>query len=159
MTRPSADPVGHPTAAAEPPARAERSAIVPPAPAGLTTWGLGLWTRLWEVGAGVYSPRAHLDTVTRYVQLQERRAYFLRVIEDEGWTTVGSQGQVVLHPLARQLDSIETKLVPLEDRLGLSPEASIRLGIATVEAKSKLDAFLEGAGRQTSPAPPGSATT
>jgi P27 family predicted phage terminase small subunit len=85
--------------------------------------------------------------VTRYVQLQERRSYYLRVIEEEGWTTVGSQGQMVLHPLARQLDSLEGKLVPLEDRLGLSPEASLRLGLATVEAKSKLDAFLEAQGR------------
>lgn len=147
MTRPVAEPVGHPTSAQKLPVRAPRGPVIPTPPDGLTSDGLELWNRLWEVGTGVYSVRAHLEPVTRYVQLQERRSYYLRVIEEEGWTTVGSQGQMVLHPLARQLDSLEGKLVPLEDRLGLSPEASLRLGLATVEAKSKLDAFLEAQGR------------
>ena len=40
------------------------------------------------------------------------------------------------------LDQIEGRLGPLEDRLGLSPEARLRLGISSVEHKSKLEAFL-----------------
>ena len=35
------------------------------------------------------------------------------------------------------------KSLGLEDRLGLNPEARIRLGIATVEQKSRLQEFLD----------------
>jgi P27 family predicted phage terminase small subunit len=119
MSRPVANPLGNPRGATTTIARSASTA-----------------------GHGVYNTEAHRDTVVRYVQLLDRRDYFLRVLDEEGWMKVGSQGQEVLHPLARQLDSLEGKLVPLEDRLGLSPEASVRLGIATIEHKSKLDDFL-----------------
>lgn len=142
--RPVANPKGNSRPSDNLPVKAPRSANIPTPPDSFTDMGVELWDRLWEVGAGIYSPKAHIDTITRYVELQQRRTQLLNIIEDEGWTTIGSQGQVVLHPLARQVDSIEGKLVPLEDRLGLSPESSLRLGIASVEAKSKLDAFLEG---------------
>jgi hypothetical protein len=40
------------------------------------------------------------------------------------------------------LDATDGKLQQMEDRLGLNPEARIRLGIASVEGESKLSAFL-----------------
>ncbi len=56
----------------------------------------------------------------------------------------GSTGQVVVHPAARMVSDLEGRLATLEDRLGLNPEARLRLGITAVEHRSKLDAFLEG---------------
>ncbi len=67
----------------------------------------------------------------------------LTELNDEGMTTVGSRGQMVLNPKQRVLQDIEQKLVALEDRLGLSPESRLRLGISAVEHKSKLEAFIE----------------
>jgi P27 family predicted phage terminase small subunit len=147
MTRPSANPVGH--------ARAAVSKEVKPTTPGVATTpvpdpsfdqeSLELWNDLWKLGVGVYAV-AHIPSITRYVQMQQRRRKFLAIIEDEGWLVVGAQGQTVIHPVARQLSDVEGKLMSLEDRLGLSPEASLRLGIATAEVKSKLDAFLEATG-------------
>ena len=65
------------------------------------------------------------------------------VVELEGWLSVGSTGQQVVHPAAKLLQDIETKLVPLEDRLGLNPESRLRLGISSVESQSKLATFLQ----------------
>jgi len=43
----------------------------------------------------------------------------------------------------RLIAEVDSKLQSLEDRLGLNPEARIRLGIATVEQKSRLQEFLD----------------
>ena len=147
MTRPSANPVGHPrhavSKAPKPTIPVVSNAPVPPA--DFDTESVELWDTLWRLGVGVYA-EAHVPTITRYVHLTQERRHFRAIIKAEGWTVVGSQGQSVIHPIARQLRDVEGKLMSLEDRLGLSPEASLRLGIATAEVKSKLDAFLEATG-------------
>lgn len=148
--RPKAAPVGNPRKAVD---RTKRAAVpvvttAPPLPETvppLDAISARLWDALWRMGVGVYS-EPHIPTVARYVELQQRRRRFLAIIESEGWTVAGSQGQPVVNPVARQLNDVESKLTGLEDRLGLSPEAGLRLGLATVEVKSKLDAFLEAAG-------------
>jgi P27 family predicted phage terminase small subunit len=147
MSRPKAHPVGNPRHAVskEPKPVAPVVSSAPPPPAHFDREAVELWDILWTIGVGVYA-QAHVPTIQRYVELQQRRREFLAVIEAEGWLVTGSQGQPVLHPIARQLSDVEAKLTSLEDRLGLSPEASLRLGIATAEVKSRLDAFLERSG-------------
>ena len=44
------------------------------------------------------------------------------------------------------VNDLEGKLTTLEDRLGLNPEARLRLGITAVEHKTRLDAFLSEGG-------------
>ncbi len=147
MTRPSANPVGHPRQAVSKRPRPTIPVVsnAPSPPAGFDAETVALWDTLWRLGVGVYA-EAHVPTIQRYCELTQERRHFRSVIKDEGWVVVGSQGQSVLHPVARQLRDVEGKLMSLEDRLGLSPEASIRLGLATAEVKSKLDAFLEATG-------------
>jgi P27 family predicted phage terminase small subunit len=102
-----------------------------------------LWTDIWTAGHGFYLEATDAYIIERYVSLQVRRAKLMAILEDEGYVTEGSQGQDVAHPAARLLLDIEGKLPALEDRLGLSPEARLRLGLAVAETKSKLDAFRE----------------
>jgi len=101
------------------------------------------WNSIWAVGADAYHTEGDAFIIERYVSLQVRRSKLMAMIEIDGWMTEGSQGQSVANPVARLLLDIEGKLPGLEDRLGLNPEARLRLGLAAAETKSKLDSFRE----------------
>ena len=118
---------------------------MPDPPSTLGTVGRTCWANVWTLGQGVYQPT---DTyvVERYCSLHERRHQLLVLVEAEGWLTTGSTGQVVVHPAAKMVSDIEGRLSTLEDRLGLTPEARLRLGITAVEHQSRLDAFLSEGG-------------
>lgn len=49
--------------------------------------------------------------------------------------TVGSQGQLKIHPLAERLLKLEATITALEDKLGLTPRARAQLGIAIGQYK------------------------
>jgi len=116
---------------------------IPPAPDHLGPVGVEVWEDVWSFGENVYNVQSDHYIVERYASMQDRRQAILVDIAQSGYLVVGSQGQDVLNPLARVLQDLETKLVALEDRLGLSPEARLRLGITAAEHKSRLDEFLE----------------
>ena len=116
---------------------------VPDTPSTLGPIGASCWTNVWTLGAGVYQP-TDVNVIERYCALHERRHRLLVIVEADGWLSTGSTGQCVVHPAARMVSDIEGRLATLEDRLGLKPEARLRLGITAVEHRSKLDAFLEG---------------
>ena len=118
---------------------------MPDAPSTLGTVGRSCWTNVWTLGAGVYHA-TDVNVIERYCSLHERRHHLLVLVEAEGWLTTGSTGQVVVHPAAKMVSDIEGRLSTLEDRLGLNPEARLRLGITAVEHQSRLDAFLSEGG-------------
>jgi len=115
----------------------------PDAPEHLDDVAAGVWHDVWAAGSGFYVEATDSFTIERYASLQGRRLLFLAQLDRDGHTTIGSQGQLVLHPLSRVVTEIEGKLVAIEDRLGLSPQARLNLGLSQVEAKSKLDSFLK----------------
>ena len=115
---------------------------VPSPPKSFNALGRRLWSEIWEAGRTAYQQTdAHI--IERYVSLLVRRRELLDVVELEGWLSVGSTGQQVIHPAAKLVQDIEAKLVPLEDRLGCNPESRLRLGISSVESQSKLATFLQ----------------
>ena len=118
---------------------------LPDAPATLGPIGAACWTNVWTLGAGVYQP-TDAYVIGRYAAMTQRRHRLLVLVEAEGWLTTGSTGQVVVHPAARMVSDLEGRLATLEDRLGLNPEARLRLGITAVEHQSRLDAFLSEGG-------------
>jgi len=102
---------------------------VPDPPGALGEVGSELWVRVWTAGAKAYQPATDAFIIERYCSLQERRSTLLGVITVEGWLATGSTGQVVVHPAAKLLSEVEGRLGPIEDRLGLNPEARLRLGL------------------------------
>ena len=118
---------------------------MPDPPSTLGAIGRTCWANVWTLGAGVYQPTDY-NVVERYCSLHERRHQLLVLVEDEGWLTTGSTGQVVVHPAAKMVSDIEGRLSTLEDRLGLNPEARLRRGIPAVDHQSRLDAFLSEGG-------------
>lgn len=118
----------------------------PDPPSSLGPIGASCWTNIWTLGAGVYQP-TDVNVIERYCSLHERRHRLLVIIEESGsWLAQGSTGQVVVHPAAKMVSDIEGRLATLEDRLGLNPEARLRLGITGLDHRSRLDAFLSEGG-------------
>jgi P27 family predicted phage terminase small subunit len=147
--RPSADPQGNPRGSLAPaPAPAPNLAPPPPVPdppEHLGPHARAVWAEVWEAGGPNYVPKTDRYVIARYAELHERIADLRSIIEREGWVAAGSKGQDIQHPAARLLYDAEAKLTTLEDRLGLNPEARLRLGISAIEKETKLDAFLKGA--------------
>lgn len=143
MTRPSAHPTGN-RSSPTPIEVNHLTEFTPPAPpTTLSTRATEVWESVWDAGRDAYNVRTDGQVIARYAEMTARRESLLRTLDDEGWTTVGSSGQIVAHPAARLIAEVDSKLQSLEDRLGLNPEARIRLGIATVEQKSRLQEFLD----------------
>lgn len=135
---------GHPRTSLAPvtPSATPLAQFKPEAPEHFGDVATEIWDLVWDYGAKVYQP-ADRVIIARYCELQQRRYEMVHALERDGFFSVGSQGQLVQHPAARILSDIESKLVPLEDRLGLSPESRARLNISTAEAETKLSAFLK----------------
>ena len=139
-SKPAADRMGHastvPTLT-----RSNVAVLIPDVPANLGEIGQGLWSTLWELGAGLYM-MSDQWAVERWCSLQERRYQLLALVDAEGLMQVGSTGQPVVHPAMKMVDAIEGRLPGLEAVLALTPESRARLGLAAIETKNKLDQFL-----------------
>jgi len=146
QSRPTKDGVGHAKKSMKPVEVGPENLIefvAPPAPTNLGSVGVEIWDGIWLLGKDVFNVESDHWVIERYASMQERRYGILDDIDKAGYLVPGSQGQDVLNPLVRVLQDLEQKLIALEDRLGLSPEARLRLGITAADHKSKLDEFLE----------------
>ena len=144
--RPAANPQGNARKSTAPvkvqPENLLPTPPVPDVPAALDSHGTKIWHAVWAAGGDAYHGPTDAYVIERYCVLHDRHHTLMRMIENDGLTSVGSQGQVVLHPAARLIADTEKQLGGLEDRLGLNPESRLRLGISSVEAQTKLDQFL-----------------
>lgn len=118
-------------------------APVPTPPEHLSPEAVEVWEWLWTMGGSVYADTDRF-ILERYADLQGRRLHLLRVLDAEGWTSMGSKGQAAPHPAARILADVESKLTGLEDRLFLNPEKRVNFQVFIQEKASKLDLFLSG---------------
>ena len=143
MTRPSAHPQGNRSSPAPIEVSHLSEFITPTPPTTLSTRANEVWEMVWDAGRDAYNVRTDGQVIARYAEMTARRELLLKTLDTEGWTTIGSSGQIVAHPAARLISDVDSKLQSLEDRLGLNPESRIRLGIATVEQKSRLHEFLD----------------
>lgn len=110
---------------------------VPRAPAGLRVAGKNAWLGYWSSPMAQVSTQADVVVVTRYAKAVDEYFEAMKAFEKER-TVDGSQGQPRLNPLATWITSREQVLVALEDRLGLSPLARMKLGLAIGEAHRSL---------------------
>lgn len=143
MTRPSAHPQGNRSSPTPIEVNHLAEFTTPAPPTTLSTRAIEVWESAWDAGREAYNVRTDGQVIARYSEMTARRELLLKTLDAEGWTTVGSSGQIVAHPAARLIADVDSKLQSLEDRLGLNPESRIRLGIATVEQKSRLQEFLD----------------
>lgn len=94
----------------------------PRVPAHLRDGGREVWCAVWAAGEGAYNPSTDRFVVERYCELHDRRAALLAEIERDGLTTLGGNGQTVMHPALRHIETTEREMRAIESVLGLSPE-------------------------------------
>lgn len=100
------------------------------------------WTELWRSDLARRVEVVDHPAVRRLFEWRDeqyrarRRAKVLRAEAEKEATVVGSKGQPVANPLFATADAadaqalaIETRIVALEDRIGLSPKARLALGV------------------------------
>lgn len=113
-------------------------ASAPEPPDGIAPELVASWHEYWSSPlASATDAQSKLNAVTRLWQLYDLRdkhhaAYVVQPLVD------GSQGQQVLNPLGRQLNSLESQILALEDRLGLNPKSQLQLGVTWAEGQKQL---------------------
>ena len=115
---------------------------VPKPPKGLLRDTRAWWFAFWrsEVAKAVQGD-TDVQALERLAKLKDERERTYRVIHamPAGPTALGSQGQLVLHPLAKYLASTDGEIRALEDRFGLNPRARLSLGLQLTQARRRLE--------------------
>ncbi len=116
--------------------------IVPDPPDGLSPRQMASWSEFWQ------SELSRLVKTTDHAPVRRLWAYYqqhedLTSIFAKGRMVAGSTGQPRLNPALDGLMKLETAIVRLENELGLTPSARLRLGITFADAASSLDQLNE----------------
>jgi P27 family predicted phage terminase small subunit len=116
----------------------EAPVSAPPAPGGMLKETVRRWEDYWSSPVSLAADRVtDAPMVERYFRAMDEAERVGRVFR-KARVTVGSQGQVVLHPLAKYLAQLSSEMLALEDRLGLSPKSRAQLGLVIAEAQKTL---------------------
>ena len=104
---------------------------IPPMPTGVRFQATKVrWREMWESDvAAHWDERAHMGALSRYILLHDQWHWARAAVRREP-TVEGSKGQPRINPLAAELPKIESMMGRLEDQLGLTPLAALRLGWA-----------------------------
>lgn len=103
-------------------------AIVPAPPPGLPADVAGEWAALWASPIAATIATTDLPALRRLYRLRSQHHQLLE-LAGEALLSLGSQGQVVLHPALKAAKELEPAICALEDRFGLSLRARQSLGI------------------------------
>lgn len=116
--------------------------VVPDPPDGLSDRQIGSWTEFW------HSELSQLVKSTDHAPVRRLWAYYqqhedLTAIFAKGRMVAGSTGQPRLNPALDGLMKLETSILRLENELGLTPSARLRLGITFADAATSLERLSE----------------
>lgn len=125
---------------------------VPAPPADILGTTRKSWNELWNSKLAGSFVDTDLPTLRRLYSLIDERERAYRAVKDKGRMVEGSQKQLVINPLLKQMSVYDTEIRQLEDRFGLSPASRLRLGItfnnyqqSLKEMNASLDADLSEA--------------
>ena len=118
------------------------SVVVPDPPEGLSASNLESWGEFWHSELSQLVKRTDLASVRRlwdyYQQHEDLTGIFAK-----GRMVAGSQGQPRLNPALDGIMKLEGAILRLENELGLTPSARLRLGITFADATNSLDALAQ----------------
>lgn len=101
------------------------------------------WSTFWSSDlAGLVQP-ADMQALGRLFRMYDLRERMERALLAQPFTT-GSTGQLVAHPAAKEIASLDGRIVALEDRFGLTPAGRLKLGIVFGAAARSLEDLNRG---------------
>lgn len=116
---------------------ARARAKVPPAPAGLSSAIRAVWQTFWASPLAQHVIDTDVAALRRLFRLYEQRERYIEMAADNT-LSLGSTGQLTLHPLVKQVDVLDAKILALEDRYGLSPMSRLKLQVTLGDAGKSL---------------------
>jgi len=109
---------------------------IPKPPTKLLKSTRDFWNNFWSSDlANFIASDTDLDALSRLVKIMDDRERAWRRVRKEGFSSTGSQGQEILHPLVRQINQWDKDILNLQDRFGLNPKSRLQLGISLNNAK------------------------
>ena len=112
--------------------------VVPPASDDWLEPARADWLAFWTSPlVAALLPATDEPAVRRLFGLRDERERMMRGIRRHR-VVEGSEGQPRANPLYAQLVSLDSAILALEDRIGLNPQARLRLGISLGEAQRSL---------------------
>lgn len=118
----------------------ELEQVVPEPPSGILKVTKETWEKFWTSDlARAVDVTTDLPALHRLYQLYDERERCYRTIRSDGRMVMGSQKQMVLNPLCKHVNTLDTQISNLEDRFGLSPMARKKLEVQFSEANKSID--------------------
>ena len=114
--------------------------LVPLPPAGTSGAQAESWEDFWHSELSQLVKATDLAAVRRLWAYYQQHADLTAIFE-KGRMVAGSQGQPRLNPALDGLMKLEGAILRLENELGLTPSARLRLGITFADATNSLDAL------------------
>lgn len=121
--------------------------VAPNPPEGVLQPTRDAWDRYWGSDlAKLCEPDTDGEAIARLFTLYDQRRRAFDASKSQ-LLVEGSQGQPVLNPLVKYVESLDKEIRALEDRFGLTPKARLALGIAFGEMTKSLDDLNRTLGR------------
>ena len=111
-----------------------------PKPAGkpMLKRSLDSWTAFWSSDVAGCVTDADRPALERLWSLYDMRERMLRVFLRTPFEK-GSMDQVIVHPAAKEMASLDKRILPLEHDFGITPAGRLHLGIAFGAAAKSLE--------------------
>jgi P27 family predicted phage terminase small subunit len=116
--------------------------VIPEPPDGLDGARLESWRGFFESELSQLVNGTDLSAVHRLWSYYQQHADLTNIFA-KGRMVAGSTGQPRLNPALDGLMKLETAILRLENELGLTPSARLRLGITFADATNSLDALTQ----------------
>ncbi len=116
--------------------------VIPEPPEGLDGARLESWRGFFESELSQLVNGTDLSAVHRLWSYYQQHADLTNIFA-KGRMVAGSTGQPRLNPALDGLMKLETAILRLENELGLTPSARLRLGITFADATNSLDALAQ----------------
>lgn len=96
------------------------------------------WTNFWTSEISGLVLDADRPALHRLFEMYDQRERLMRAYRSKPFTK-GSTNQTVVHPAAKEIASVDSRIQSLEDRFGITPAGRLKLGIILGAAAKSLE--------------------